>query len=107
MAWSPTPTAYMADWEVDGTDIVVPIASFSELTAAEAAGDTGDIRSIIFAFLEQWFDVWNALATADRSTKMIIQRVQTGLPGAIIQQTYTVTFQMAPTDLEVADEPSP
>lgn len=105
MAWDPTPTTYMASWAVPGgTAVSVPIASIPELTAAEADPVTGDIRDIIFAFLEQWYTVWNALAVADRSTKMTIQRTQTGLPGAIIQQTYTVTFQMAPTDLEVAGE---
>lgn len=77
MSFDKTPTTWIASWSEDGTTISVPIASFSELTAAEADASTGDIRKIMFAILEQIWDVYNALPTADRPLKMVIQKSAT------------------------------
>jgi hypothetical protein len=104
MAWSAVPTAYMANWSEDGTDITVPIASFSELTAAEADAVTGDIRKIIFAFMQQWYTVWNGLATGDKSTKMTMQKNDTLLSNGNINRQFIVTFQIQPLTIEVPAE---
>lgn len=77
MAFDPTPTSWIASWSEDGTNITVPIASFSELTAAEADASTGDIRKIMFAILEHIWDVYLALPVADRPNKMVIQKTAT------------------------------
>lgn len=77
MAFSKTPTDWIASWSEDGTNITVPIASFAELTAAEADASTGDIRKIMFAILECIWTEYNSLPTADRPTKMVIQKSAT------------------------------
>ena len=77
MAFDKTPTSWIANWSEDGTDISVPIASFSELTAAEADGTTGDIRDIVFAIIQHLYTTYNALATADRPDKLTIKKTAT------------------------------
>jgi hypothetical protein len=93
MAFSPVPTNFFASWSENGTTISVPIASFPEMTAAEADGATGDIRKILYAICERCWSVWNALATADKPTKMTIGKSSNTnvLTGKITHQ-YTFTF---------------
>lgn len=106
MAWDPTPTNYMEGWTEDGTDITVPIASFPELTAEIADSATGDIRGIVFAFVDQWYNVWIALATADRSKNMTMARGQSIQTDNTIIRTYTLTFRLDPEGFAVQDEPA-
>ena len=75
MAFDKTPSNWIASWAVDGTDIVVPIASFPELTADEANGTTGDIRDIVFAIVEKLWSEYNATATADRPVKWTMTKM--------------------------------
>lgn len=104
MAWNAAPTEFMTGWSEDGTNITVPIASFPEMTAAEADADTGDIRKVLLAMCEQWYSVYNALATADKSTKMVLSRAQTFAAGNEITRSYTMRFTIEPTTIEVVDE---
>ena len=104
MAWSAVPTDYMADWSSDETDITLPIASLPELTAAEADPVSGDIRDIMYAFINQWYAVWNALPTADRSNKLTLNKTMSGTSTGLIQHQYIFTFLLAPTGLNVAPE---
>lgn len=52
----------------------MPIATFPELTAAEADAATGDIRKIAFALLDKLYDAWMGKAAADRPTKWTMDR---------------------------------
>lgn len=105
MAFSDTPTDWIADWEEDETDITVPIASFAELTAAEADGTTGDIRKIVFAILEQLWTVWAATASADRPTKWTMSKsASVNTTTGITTVQYVNTFSVETTAQDVADE---
>lgn len=105
MAFSAVPTSWIADWSEDGTDITVPLASFPELTAAEADGTTGDIRKIAFAVLEKLFQEWISRDSADRpamwtAAKTVSVNTSTGVSTA----QYVMTFKLETTAQDVADE---
>lgn len=109
MAVSRVPTDWIPNWSEDGTNITVPIASLPELTAAEADAATGDICAILYALLEKLVADWNALAVADRPSKMTIARAtsvndETGQ----ITRRYTVDLVTAPEagGIEVEAEPA-
>lgn len=105
MAFNKVPTTWIPDWSEDGTDISVPIASFPELTAAEADAATGDIRKICFALCKKLSDAWYALAAADRPAKMSINRsISVDSATGIQTQTISFTFKTSVLTQEVADE---
>lgn len=74
MAFNPAPTQLFAGMSEDGTDLTIPIASIPELTAAEADAVTGDLRKVCYAIGERMFEYYNALAVADRPTKLTIAK---------------------------------
>jgi hypothetical protein len=109
MAYTQAPSDWITDWSEDGSDITVPIASFPELTEAEADGTTGDIREVVYAFLEAIRVKYLATATADRPTKMTVNRStfvdeSTG----VVTRTYSVAFTLEESEgaMAVVDEPS-
>lgn len=105
MAFSPVPTNWFSGWSEDATNITVPIATFPELTAAEADGATGDIRKILYALCAKCWSIWNALATADRPTKMTLTTSSSvDATTGIITNVYTFTFKNSITAQDVASE---
>lgn len=105
MAFSPVPTACFPAWSEDATNITVPIASFPELTAAEADGATGDIRKILYAIIEKTWGWWNALLIADRPSKMTLTKnVSVDASTGIVTNVYTFTFKNSITAQDVVSE---
>ncbi len=74
MALDKTPTTWIANWSENGINITVPLATFDELTAAEADAVTGDIRKIVFALIEHLYQTYIAKATADRPAKLTMTK---------------------------------
>jgi len=103
MAWASTNDDFMTGFDEATGTISVPLTSFPQLTSAEAQG-TADARPCIFAFVDQWFSVFNALAAADKSTKMTITKAQAMAADDTISRTYSFTFKLDPTGLEVKAE---
>lgn len=105
MAFDPTPTAWIASWSEDGTNITVPIASFPELTAAEADAATGDIRKIVWAIMQKLYNSYNATASADRPTRWTMSKsASINTTTGIVTNNFTVTVQTAIATQEVSDE---
>jgi hypothetical protein len=104
MAFDKTPTTWLENWSEDGTDITVPLATFPELTAAEADATTGDIRKIAFAIAEKLYQAWALTASADRPDKMRITRTRTATGTATMVVQYTLRFELNVTGQEVEDE---
>jgi hypothetical protein len=93
MAFNPAPNTWIADWSEDETDISVPIASFPELTAAEADGATGDIRKIVWAITEKLYQEFNSRAAADRPKKWTMSKsASVNSTTGVITNTITMTF---------------
>jgi len=74
MAFDPLPPSWMANWSEDATNITVPLATFTKLTAAEADASSGDIRKVLYAMCDHLWGIWNATAVADRPANMTITR---------------------------------
>jgi hypothetical protein len=104
MAFTVTPSTWLAGWTEDGTNITLPIANLPELTAAEADASSGDIRKIIYALCEKFHAVNAAIETANKSTKMTISRSVSYGTDDIITKQYTFTFKVAATAADVVAE---
>lgn len=105
MAIDVTPGAWLANWSEDGTDITLPIASVTKLTAAEADATTGDIRKVLFALLDEIWVYRAALAAADVPVQMTINKsTQVNTTTGIHKHTYTFVFNNEVASEDVADE---
>jgi hypothetical protein len=89
MAFDPKPNSLFASWSEDGTNITVPIASITDLTAVEADGVTGDSRAVMLRILDHVFTYMNTLPAADKPTKLSITRNRREQGGAIVYQYVT------------------
>ena len=107
MAFDKKPSTWIPDWSENGTNITVPIATFTEMTADEADADTGDIRRVLFAICEELYQKWLATAAADRPGKLSIYR-NTSVNDATdtTRKTYQFVFETQTLTQEVADEES-
>ena len=105
MAFDDTPTTWIANYSSNGTDMTLPIASFSELDASEANTTTGDIRQILFALTEEFYQAYNDTAVADRPGKMRIFRTSTTNESTgVVTRSYNFQFDLAISGIDVADE---
>lgn len=77
----------------------------SELTDTEANATTGDIRKLMYAVCEKFWQAYNGTATADRPAKMRIFRSTSSNDAAGTEsRSYTITFDITATGTEVASE---
>lgn len=107
MAFDKTPTEWLTGWSEDGTDITVPIGTFPELDADEADGTTGDIRRILFALIEKFYQEYNSRDAEDRPTQMRIYKSSSLNPSTgEVANSYSFLFTCALEGQEVKDEPS-
>jgi hypothetical protein len=104
MSFDKTPTTWLSGYTSDGTDISLPIANISELSAIEAAADTGDIREIVFAILEMLYQAKAAKANVDLPANMRISCSKSFDSNGDENRTYTVGFTLANTGIMVKDE---
>lgn len=105
MAFDPAPSTWLDNWSEDGTDITVPIATFDELTAAEADAATGDIRKVMWAIMQKIYDSWNNTDSADRPTKFTIAKTAViDSTTGVVTNTFTVRFYTEISTQEVVDE---
>jgi hypothetical protein len=105
MAFDPVPTGWIANYSSNGTNLTLPIASFPELTAAEAHTSTGDIRKIIFALLERLNAKYASLAAADRPGKLtILKSASFNSATNKIVANYLFQIELDVSGMEVAAE---
>ena len=104
MAIEFSPNQWLADWAEAGGDITLPVASVTGLTAAEADGEDGDIRKVLFALCETVYAVWDATAAADRPAGMKIYKQTSGTSGNNVKRTFVFEFRTDSTDEDVASE---
>lgn len=100
MAKDLTPDAWFASWSEDGTNITVPIASITGLTAAQADVTTGDIREVLLKIISRIKTVYDGLAEADRPDTLVITEHQTSTTRKfVIEVTGSVTTFTPGTDV--------
>lgn len=106
MAFVKTPSTWIPSWSEDGTTISVPIASFPQLSVAEADGTTGDIRNITHAFLETLWDRWRTLAAENRPEKLTLTKTTSvNTTTEEVTHQYVVIIKTSILTEEVAAEP--
>ena len=101
---SETPDGDTLDLTVDGSGTATTAAYLAEVTDAEAAEATGDIRKVIFGIMEMLYTAWSRIASADRPAKLTIYRSSQSSGGTTLTHTYTVVVQNSITAQEVEDE---
>jgi hypothetical protein len=73
------PSNLFDSWIEDGTNIMVPLASWPDMTAEIADATTGDSRKVVVSFCQQAFAWYNNLS--DRPTALTVAyspgRIQT------------------------------
>ena len=76
-----------------------------QLTDVEADPTTGDIRKLMYALSEALYQAYNAIATADRPTKMAVYRgTSTNEQTGVITRNYTFNFSLVSSGEEVVTE---
>ena len=107
MAFVAKPSDWIADWSEDATNITVPLASFPQLTAAEADGTTGDIRHIAFAIVDKLYEEWIGTLAADRPTKWTTSKsVSQNTTTGEVTNTFTFVFKTTIVSQDVSAEPA-
>jgi hypothetical protein len=105
MAFNKSIAHWIPGFSSDGTDITIPIASLTELTAGEVDATTGDIRRFLFALHAQLASIWDATAAADRPGQMSLSWSRSPVAGSTNDQyRYTATFNVGNGSREVIDE---
>lgn len=102
MAFDPAPSSLFTSWAEDGTTITVPIASITDLTAAEADGTTGDWPSVIARILEHTYNYEAALADADSPTKITMTRTRSE-SGGVMKYRFNIAIDV---DLDAISFPA-
>jgi hypothetical protein len=101
MAFNAIPTNLFPGYTYVGTDLIIPLADLPGLDATAAHTTTGDNRRIAQALVEQIFSWYDALAEADRPTKLKVAedvRAESGVSDirkVIVQQTLDKTSTLA------------
>jgi len=103
MAFNPAPTQLISGWSENGTDVTFPLASVPGLTAANSDASTGDWRDVVLFLVEQIYNHYNGLATADKPGKLSITRQRVDL-GTSLRYQYNLLIQSDATIGEVTAE---
>lgn len=111
MAFDPSP----ATWLGAGYTLTSSVAGFNTNTAGsnkllkqltDTLGDetTGDIRVVMMAMAEAFYQAWQNIAAVDRPGKMTITKSSTSGQGSTTVFTYTLKFIVDPTAFTMAAE---
>ena len=105
MAINNVPSSWIPSWSEDGTTVSFPIASIPFLDATEADGTTGNISKVLFAILDEMFEVYNGLPTAEKPTKMTVFRsTSTNDATGTVTKSYQFVFNVVVGSVEVQAE---
>lgn len=107
MPFNPSPTGYfpgvsiLASGDaVTNSGVFLPYSSLPNFSPASS----GDIRQLVYAFVESVYDEYNSLATADKPAQLAVNRTAIVPSGNILRNTYVVTVNLAYSGLTVVSE---
>lgn len=113
MAFNPAPSVWLgAGYDNDAGAHTISFNTFNaasnkllaQLTDALADPTTGDIRDIMMAVSEAFFQAWEAVADADHPVRMTVTRQCTSGAATSQQLTYRFVFQVDPVSFTMTDE---
>lgn len=105
MAFNVSPTGYfpniVGNAEVAGfTGVFIPYDDLESVNASTS----GDIRQLVYSFLEAVADEYLALPTGSGSNQLTITRSSTVPSDNVVRKVYSTTVNLEFGDLVVADE---
>jgi hypothetical protein len=107
-----SPEQLFPGYTFESDEIRIPIAALAGLTPAEANPTTGNAMEILRQLVDYANSQVTSFAPTARPTRATIAKqnpsIASGLnttPGTL-RQTYTLSFDLQPTALELAQEPS-
>jgi hypothetical protein len=113
MAFDKNPATWLGAGYTTGTNTIIFNTSnaatnqtLPQLTNAEAAvgANAGDIREIMFAMVDKFYNAYNAAAVADRPNKLSILRTGSTTATGNIVYNYNFQIEVAPSAVNVAGE---
>jgi hypothetical protein len=105
MAFNPAPSAMIPSISLVGDDVTFDITDLTkELTQAEANPTTGDLREIVFSFLDHAWNYLNQLPTEDKPAKLIISKSASLQANGEYQLSYNVSVRTVVSDEDIASE---
>jgi hypothetical protein len=112
MAFDKNPVTWLGAGYTTGTNTIIFNTSnaatnqtLPQLTNTEAtAGAAGDIREIMFAMVDKFYNAYNAAAVADRPNKLSILRTGSTTATGNIVYNYNFQIEVAPSAVNVAGE---
>ena len=91
-----TPAQLFPGISVSGTDLIIPLADIAGLTAVEADPATGDGRELARTITDTIVKKVQALAVADRPTKMAVTKANPqGIGVDQVRQAYTLSYDVS------------
>ncbi|MEG4328075.1 hypothetical protein [Microcoleus sp. herbarium5] len=107
-----SPAELFPGYTFEANEIRIPIAALTGLTAGEANATTGNAMEILRQLVDHANNQVASLAPAARPLKSTIAKQNPSMasganvvPGTL-RQTYTLSFDLQPTALELAEEPT-
>ena len=110
MAFNANPTGYFGTGiTVNSTGITIPYSTLESYKV----GTSGDVRELVYSFLEKVSDVYVNLAspttgvTPSRSPALNVSRTTTVVDNETLRKTYTVSIDLNIGTLDVLDALDP
>ena len=110
MAWDSKPDVnglLGSDYTATSTDFTFNLSDFDNLEASEIDASTGDVRKILYGFLQDIYKRWTETASADRPVNMTMTRGTTVNDNTgTATATFTLRYVLGDLQGEVANEPA-
>jgi hypothetical protein len=101
------PTDILPNYSSDGTNITIPLTDLAGLATAEANATTGDGRKVAFELVKTIHENLQALADEDKPAQFLTsESTPTGQGPSEVRKSYTFTFDVNISAVDVADEPA-
>ncbi len=109
MSFDPSPTGYFPNINVTGiinsvTGVFIPYSDLESFDYTVATSESGDIRQLIYSFVEGVSDRYLSLATTDRPSQVTLSRASIVPNDTTVRKTYTFTINVALGPTEVIPE---
>ena len=107
MAFNPAPSGWFSGVTSTGSGITFPFASLNSLTSGNANPVSGDVREVIFGFLEGIADAFTSATTANKPVNVVVSRsTSTSTTSGIdsIAKTYTIRVNLDIDSVSVTSE---
>lgn len=107
MAFNPSPTGYFNGIQnlasgnsVSTSGVFLPYSSLESYNTTTS----GDVRQLIYSFVEAVADEYLSLVSADRPSQLTLSRSSTVPSDNILRKTYSITVNLDFGNLVVTDE---